>query len=252
MCKPFAVIQVANCLLWMVYGMAIGDVFVWLPNIAGLVLGLVQCALLALYPDQNGGSLLSSIGTEGDVMLEDKESAYPPWKCVINHVSHDVCQLFVCFLRHEFPKQKQTWESRELTWLGTWSMELGICEHEAWSLIRILCSVILTESKYTGISISSYERQYRNGLKCLLSLCLWPCGEAFSHWLPLSRLMRSSHSERFQRVHTRVCMCVRMYVCTRVRMSFTSWHCVRVCHLCLIVCMHAWHAYTNECPYVHG
>jgi len=78
MCKPFAVIQVANCLLWMVYGMAIGDVFVWLPNIAGLVLGLVQCALLALYPDQNGGSLLSSIGTEGDVMLEDKESAYPP------------------------------------------------------------------------------------------------------------------------------------------------------------------------------
>ena len=153
-----------------------------------------------------------------------------------------------------------TWISKAKTNLRikgthmTGNMKHGVGDLWTWSMefYQNLCSVNLTESKYTGISISSYERQYRNGLKCLLSLCLWPCGEAFSHWLPLSRLMRSSHSERFQRVHTRVCMCVRMYVCTRVRMSFSSWHCVRVCHLCLIVCMHAWHAYTNKCPYVHG
>jgi len=130
--------------------------------------------------------------------------------------------------------------------LWTWSMEFD-------QNFRFTGSVNLTESKYTGISISSYERPYCNSLKCLLSLCLWPCREAFSHWLPFSRLMRSSHSQRFQRVHTRVFPCVRMYVCTRVRMSFSSWHCVRVCALvskCLYARMECIHEWMSICSWV--
>jgi len=48
--KPFALLTVANCCLWMVFGMAIHDTFVWLPNVFGLVLGSLQILLIVLYP----------------------------------------------------------------------------------------------------------------------------------------------------------------------------------------------------------
>ena len=46
--------QVANCLMWTVYGVfAAKDVFVWGPNGTGLVLGLVQLALKLLFPSKD-------------------------------------------------------------------------------------------------------------------------------------------------------------------------------------------------------
>ena len=42
--------QCTNCLMWTVYGLSIGDVWVYGPNGTGLVLGLVQAALWLIYP----------------------------------------------------------------------------------------------------------------------------------------------------------------------------------------------------------
>jgi len=47
---PLTATQVTNCLMWTVYGLAIGDVWVYGPNGAGLALGLVQLFLKVIYP----------------------------------------------------------------------------------------------------------------------------------------------------------------------------------------------------------
>ena len=45
--------QVANCALWTTYGwFAVRDVFVWGPNLTGLLLGLAQLALKIAFPDK--------------------------------------------------------------------------------------------------------------------------------------------------------------------------------------------------------
>jgi len=51
---PFGVLlQVANCALWTTYGwFAVRDVFVWGPNLTGLLLGLAQLALKIAFPDK--------------------------------------------------------------------------------------------------------------------------------------------------------------------------------------------------------
>ena len=47
--RPFAVCQVFNCLVWFGYGLAIDDKYVALPNLVGLILGLVQILLIVVY-----------------------------------------------------------------------------------------------------------------------------------------------------------------------------------------------------------
>ena len=48
---PLTLSQVANCALWTAYGIfAARDIFVWVPNGTGLVLGLIQLALKLLFP----------------------------------------------------------------------------------------------------------------------------------------------------------------------------------------------------------
>ena len=47
---PLTAAQCANCLMWTVYGLAIGDVWVYGPNGTGLALGSVQLILKLLYP----------------------------------------------------------------------------------------------------------------------------------------------------------------------------------------------------------
>jgi solute carrier family 50 protein (sugar transporter) len=47
---PLTLAQVGNCTLWSVYGVAIGDVWVSVPNVIGLLLGLIQATLIALFP----------------------------------------------------------------------------------------------------------------------------------------------------------------------------------------------------------
>ncbi|KAL1504261.1 hypothetical protein AB1Y20_010670 [Prymnesium parvum] len=54
---PLTVSQVANCLMWTVYGvLAAKDPFVWGPNGTGLVLGLVQLALKLCFPSKEANS----------------------------------------------------------------------------------------------------------------------------------------------------------------------------------------------------
>mmetsp|Transcript_50986 Transcript_50986/g.75662 ORF Transcript_50986/g.75662 Transcript_50986/m.75662 type:complete len:230 (+) Transcript_50986:103-792(+) len=46
---PLTTVQVVNCLTWTVYGFVQDDVWLYGPNTAGLILGLVQVALLAIF-----------------------------------------------------------------------------------------------------------------------------------------------------------------------------------------------------------
>lgn len=51
---PMTAAQCVNCTLWTVYGMAAShDVFVWGPNLTGLLLGLMQLALKLCYPSKD-------------------------------------------------------------------------------------------------------------------------------------------------------------------------------------------------------
>jgi len=59
-----------------VYGLAISDAFVWLPNVIGLLLGVLQCTLLLLYPRDAKAEASPYLG--GVELVEDKQSAYPP------------------------------------------------------------------------------------------------------------------------------------------------------------------------------
>jgi len=49
---PLTATQVTNCAMWTVYGSSIGDIWVWGPNGTGLLLGLVQLALVCVYPSR--------------------------------------------------------------------------------------------------------------------------------------------------------------------------------------------------------
>lgn len=49
--------QCANCGLWSAYGyFGVKDVFVWAPNVTGLVLGLCQLALKLIFPNKDKGT----------------------------------------------------------------------------------------------------------------------------------------------------------------------------------------------------
>lgn len=49
---PLTMAQVVNTALWSMYGLAIGDRFVWGPNAVGLGFGLVQLLLKLMFPDK--------------------------------------------------------------------------------------------------------------------------------------------------------------------------------------------------------
>jgi solute carrier family 50 protein (sugar transporter) len=50
---PATAAQCANCAMWTTYGLfAANDVFVWGPNLTGLLLGLVQLALKIAFPSR--------------------------------------------------------------------------------------------------------------------------------------------------------------------------------------------------------
>lgn len=68
---PLTLAQVSNCALWTVYGVGVGDVWVVSPNVTGLLLGLVQAALLALYP-----SRARETPDEKEGILEDGSSTH--------------------------------------------------------------------------------------------------------------------------------------------------------------------------------
>mmetsp|Transcript_517 Transcript_517/g.1241 ORF Transcript_517/g.1241 Transcript_517/m.1241 type:complete len:252 (-) Transcript_517:181-936(-) len=48
--RPFGIIQVLNCITWVAYSFYIHDMFLLVPNLFGLCLGVVQCALMVVFP----------------------------------------------------------------------------------------------------------------------------------------------------------------------------------------------------------
>jgi hypothetical protein len=74
---PMTAAQCVNCMLWTVYGLAAAhDVFVWGPNLTGLVLGLMQLALKLCFPStpralaRSDASRMSATDVE---MMDDPE-----------------------------------------------------------------------------------------------------------------------------------------------------------------------------------
>ena len=49
---PLSVMNVINGTLWLVYGLAITDLFIAVPNGVGAALGVVYCLLLWAYPSK--------------------------------------------------------------------------------------------------------------------------------------------------------------------------------------------------------
>lgn len=47
---PLAVMNTVNGALWVAYGLAVGDYFIWCPNLVGAVFGLVQLGLILVFP----------------------------------------------------------------------------------------------------------------------------------------------------------------------------------------------------------
>eukprot|EP00877_Chromochloris_zofingiensis_P005579 jgi/Chrzof1/15021/Cz09g24080.t1 len=47
---PFACMNVVNGLLWFAYGLAVGDIFIWGPNMVGICFGGIQVLLCLIYP----------------------------------------------------------------------------------------------------------------------------------------------------------------------------------------------------------
>jgi solute carrier family 50 protein (sugar transporter) len=70
---PFAAMNAVNGLLWAAYGFAVNDAFVWAPNAAGAVFGVLQVALCLVYPPTplGGGSGGDLAGAAAAALAED-------------------------------------------------------------------------------------------------------------------------------------------------------------------------------------
>ena len=67
--RPFMAVQVLNCALWFTYGLMIGDIYVWIPNAIGLLLGLIQLALICIFP--KGKPVMMQGDDVEDPLLDD-------------------------------------------------------------------------------------------------------------------------------------------------------------------------------------
>ena len=79
---PLTVAQCTNCLMWTIYGVTIGDVWVFGPNGTGLVLGLIQLVLKCLFssaPSMRGEQKAlrpnKDSSKESDIGSDDNEAA---------------------------------------------------------------------------------------------------------------------------------------------------------------------------------
>ena len=64
---PLALMNTINGALWLAYGLAIHDYFIWVPNLVGVVVGLFLLALILIYPRKGGkrSPAASEAGTAG-------------------------------------------------------------------------------------------------------------------------------------------------------------------------------------------
>ena len=76
---PLTATQCANCFMWTIYGLAIGDWWVYGPNGTGLALGLVQLALKWIYPSDESTARDREVDRLKDVSSDgsDSDRGYP-------------------------------------------------------------------------------------------------------------------------------------------------------------------------------
>lgn len=75
---PLTFAQCTNCFMWTVYGFAIGDVWVYGPNLTGFILGLMQLVLKMLFnsvPPKRGEEKALRPGKDSDIGSDDNEAA---------------------------------------------------------------------------------------------------------------------------------------------------------------------------------
>ncbi|KAK9841134.1 hypothetical protein WJX74_000479 [Apatococcus lobatus] len=77
---PGCFMNTVNSALWAVYGIAIGDTFVWSPNVIGVILGGASLVLCAVFPREERATVSSSQGgsraddASGDSQLSSAET----------------------------------------------------------------------------------------------------------------------------------------------------------------------------------
>lgn len=62
---PLSVMNVVNGTLWLVYGLAISDYFIAVPNGVGAVLGIIYCALIFIFPRKSAKWVHAGEGPDG-------------------------------------------------------------------------------------------------------------------------------------------------------------------------------------------
>uniref|UniRef100_A0A7S0VVN7 Sugar transporter SWEET1 n=1 Tax=Hemiselmis tepida TaxID=464990 RepID=A0A7S0VVN7_9CRYP len=71
--RPFGIIQVLNCFTWVAYSVYIHDMYLIIPNVFGLALGVVQCALMVVFPAK---PLLKLSSSDPNLLANDVLSDY--------------------------------------------------------------------------------------------------------------------------------------------------------------------------------
>ncbi|KAG2434714.1 hypothetical protein HXX76_007604 [Chlamydomonas incerta] len=77
---PLAVTAIANGLMWTIYGFAVMDINLWLPNLFGSVIGVIQLLLRLMYGAKPTGSAAAvagggSLAAGAGATAEDEETA---------------------------------------------------------------------------------------------------------------------------------------------------------------------------------
>ncbi|KAI8471974.1 MAG: sugar efflux transporter for intercellular exchange-domain-containing protein [Monoraphidium minutum] len=71
--EPLALMAVLNGSLWGAYGWAVGDPFIWGPNLVGALFGVLQVSLVKAYPSKPSDPKVG--GEEAASMMRDAEGA---------------------------------------------------------------------------------------------------------------------------------------------------------------------------------
>lgn len=71
---PSMVMTITNTTFWTMYGFAQRDYYIIVPNVAGLVLGLMQALLKLLYPSRRGEALLRPDESDHDGVIDQHET----------------------------------------------------------------------------------------------------------------------------------------------------------------------------------